>query len=84
MRSGIDHEVRPHLEGAKRSLRTAIASCSKVVDPKERRKAEVLKRKLSSALRMLGDAGRLGVLVEDPDLMPEELKHPGWHKRDRR
>jgi hypothetical protein len=84
MRNGIDREVRPHLEGAKRALRAAVGVCSKVTDPKERRKAEDLRRRATAALKMLGGSGRVSFYSNDPDLFPEDQKYPGWHKRDRR
>ena len=84
-RNEIDHEVRPHIEGAKRALRAAVGVCSRVRTVENRREVEALQRRLSYALKALNGSRRsVAYGVDDPDLMSESSKYPGWHRRGER
>lgn len=85
----MSKDVERHVRAARESLRRALDICSKEVSKeagKGTKKSHLAGRwgaDIATALNLLGErASRYRSLAAgDPDIFPDDLKYPGWHKR---
>lgn len=80
-----EQEVQRLLADARRSLRKALDVCVRASRGREARhtpegrRARGMMGRIGAALQTL-DASPRRFTADDPDLVPEDSKFPGWHK----
>jgi hypothetical protein len=80
----VDREVRMAQRALRRALDASIrASRGRSRGSKQARRAQSVTNRLSQALRLLDGSTRMtpNYDLNDPDLMPEDSKFPGWHRK---
>ena len=83
-----DQEVQRHLDDARRSLRRALDVCVRASRGREARltpegrRARGMMGRIGAALQTL-DASPRRFSMDDPDLVSEDAKYPGWHRREK-